>query len=265
MRNENLDIKVAPSSEDVGQFVANLILDGLAKARENNRDFILGCPSGRTPRSTLKALAEHVKSEQIDLSNLVVVMMDDYVKEVGSGKFENVSLEAHFSCRKWANLELRNQLNAHLPLEKQIKVENVRCPDGAATAEFESWIDELGGIDLFILASGASDGHVAFNGPGEPRSSLTRIVTLTEKTRFDNLSTFPDFKDISDVPRFGASVGISTIADKSKSAVMILLGESKREAFSVISSAKSYDPNWPATVIVECPQAYLIADQAAAR
>ena len=264
MRNANLEVKILESGDDVGRYVANLIVTGLKLARNENRDFVLGCPSGRTPRSTLKALTELVTEQQIDLSNLVVVMMDDYVQEISTGRFANVPIDAHFSCRKWAILELRDALNSGLPVDRQIKAENVRCPEGAAPAEFEKWIDELGGIDLFILASGASDGHVAFNGPGEPRSSLTRIVTLAEKTRVDNLSTFPDFNGIDEVPRYGASVGIATIADKSRSAVMILLGSGKKEAYSRITQATKYDPNWPATIIAECPNALVLADQAAA-
>ena len=260
----NPGVKVLDSSYAVGRYVAEVILNGVAKARSESRAFVLGCPSGRTPRSTLKALTELVTEQQIDISNLVVVMMDDYVQEISPGHFENVPIDAHFSCRKWAILELRDALNSGLPVDRQIKAENVRCPEGAAPAEFENWIDALGGIDLFILASGASDGHVAFNGPGEPRSSLTRIVTLAEKTRVDNLSTFPDFKGIDEVPRFGASVGIATIADKSRSAVMILLGTAKKEAYSKITQATKYDPNWPATIIAECPNALVLADQAAA-
>ncbi|MDA2962680.1 MAG: 6-phosphogluconolactonase [Actinomycetota bacterium] len=264
MQNPNIDKRVLESDEEVGRFVAQLIINGLFKAQAEKRNFVLGCPSGRTPRSTLKALGAQVRERSLDLSNLIVVMMDEYVTEVEPDCFENVKIDAHFSCRKWAELELREALNSGLPIHKQIHPENVRCPDGAAPYKFESWIDQLGGIDLFILASGASDGHVAFNGPGEPRSSLTRIVRLAEKTRIDNLQTFPNFKDISEVPRFGASVGISTIADKSKSSIIILLGAAKRKAFEVISQAKSYDPNWPATIISECPNAILVADQAAA-
>ena len=76
MRNANLEVKILESGDDVGRYVANLIVTGLKLARNENRDFVLGCPSGRTPRSTLKALTEIVTEQQIDLSNLVVVMMD---------------------------------------------------------------------------------------------------------------------------------------------------------------------------------------------
>jgi len=262
--NLDLEVEVFKSGQAVGRFMANLIEQGLNKARSEKRNFVLGCPSGRTPRSTLIALKQTVRENQVDLSNLVVVMMDDYVTKLPTGQYENVSIDYHFSCRKWATWELRDALNSTLPATRQIKSENVRCPDGSAPAQYELWIDQLGGIDLFLLASGASDGHVAFNGPGEPRSSLTRIVTLAETTRIDNLGTFPEFREISEVPRYGVSVGIATIADKSKSAVMLLLGPAKRQAFSIISRAKVYDTAWPASIIAECSNALVIADQAAA-
>ena len=264
MTPASLAVKVLETSEQVGEYVAGKIAVGISEANRQGARYVIGCPSGRTPRSTLVALKSLVQKAELDLSKLVVVMMDDYVFEVSPGRYENVPIDVHFSCRKWAVTELRDALNSGLPEAKQIKAENVRCPDGSQLENFEKWIDEIGGIDLFILASGAGDGHVAFNGPGEPRASLTRIVKLAEQTRLDNLKTFPDFRDITEVPRFGASVGIATIADKSKSAVMILLGPAKREAFSKITSSTGYDENWPATIIAECPNALVVADQAAA-
>ncbi len=41
--------------------------------------------------------------------------------------------------------------------------------DPADPAAYDRRIAAAGGIDLFLLASGASDGHVAFNPPGSAR------------------------------------------------------------------------------------------------
>ena len=75
---------------------------------------------------------------------------------------------------------------------------------------------------MFILASGASDGHIAFNPSGSDRTSRSRIVPLAEATRLDNMATFPDFTAIDEVPLFGVTVGIDTIAGESKAATMIV-------------------------------------------
>lgn len=253
-------IKLKDASE-VGEFVARKIAASIIQA--GPKRIVLGFPSGRTPRPTIKSLAQIVRDEELDLSKVHILLMDDYVWESSSNGFENVGINEHFSCRKFARDEMLAVINEGLEKAKQIKPENLHAPDAANPGAYEILIDELGGIDIFILASGTSDGHVAFNGPGAARDSLTSVMKLAEKTRNDNLLTFPDFKSIEDVPRFGVSVGISTIADKSRLAIMILTSSEKKEAFRTISSATEYDPNWPATVVVECQEGLIVVDELA--
>ena len=54
----------------------------------------------------------------------------------------------------------------------------------------------LGGIDIFLLASGSSDGHVAFNNVYSKLSQKTHITKLSIKTRKDNMKTFPNFEKL---------------------------------------------------------------------
>jgi glucosamine-6-phosphate deaminase len=124
-------------------------------------------------------------------------------------------------------------------------------------------IADAGGIDFFILACGASDGHVAFNPPGSTRESRTRIIELPDSTRRDNLQTFPEFGSLSAVPTHGISVGIATITD-AKEAAMLLWGKGKAESLARINAANRYDPAWPATVIHECAGGQILSDREAA-
>ena len=68
------------------------------------------------------------------------------------------------------------------------------CPIRAGPGATTTGCARLGGIDLFILASGASDGHIAFN---QPRNAARRREPTwsrcPESTRRDNLDTFPTF------------------------------------------------------------------------
>ena len=115
------------------------------------------------------------------------------------------------------------------------------------------------------MASGASDGHVAFNPPGTEKSARTRIVRIADETRQDNLGTFPDFKDITEVPKYGVTVGPETMVDVSAIAIMELVGSHKNKAFERISSATKYESDWPATIVRECKDYYILADKAAAK
>jgi len=136
-------------------------------------------------------------------------------------------------------------------------------PDPADPAAYDRRIADAGGIDLFLLASGATDGHVAFNSTGSPRESRTRIVPLSDETRRDNLQTSPSFGSLENVPREGVTVGIATIAE-AREAIMALTGASKRLTLRRIVEASGYDPSWPATVIHECAVREIVADAAAA-
>jgi glucosamine-6-phosphate deaminase len=139
-------------------------------------------------------------------------------------------------------------------------------PDVADPEQYDARIASTGGVDVFILASGASDGHVAFNPPGADVSSRTRIVELPESTRRDNLATFPTFNgDLRNVPTHGLTVGIGTIKAVSKSVLMLLHGSDKGLAAAHLCAADGYDPNWPATVFAECREPQLLIDRAAER
>ncbi|QNA92369.1 MULTISPECIES: 6-phosphogluconolactonase [unclassified Microbacterium] len=136
--------------------------------------------------------------------------------------------------------------------------------DPAHPEEYDRRIADAGGIDVFLLASGDSDGHVAFNQPGTPRDARTHLVDLGEATRRDNMGTFPEFTRLDMVPRKGVTVGVDTIASLSAEVVMILTGVNKREAYARITAADAYDPDWPATIITECREPVLFADRGAA-
>ena len=126
---------------------------------------------------------------------------------------------------------------------------------------YEHHLRAEGGIELFLLASGAGAGHVAFNPPGAARDRRTRIVEVPDSTRRDNRVTFPSFDGALDrVPRHGVTVGIATIRELSNEVIMLLQGRDKQEAARRLLAADSYDPTWPATVVAECRQAHLYLD-----
>lgn len=251
--------RVFEGEQELGRALALRIVDGVGEAGQEGRNYLLGCPGGRSPLSTYRALPEVAAEQSVDLSPLVVVMMDDYLIPTRRG-YAHVPIEAHYSCRRFAIEEIGHPL-AHLPGAP--KEDRIWMPGPADPPAYDARITEAGGIDLFLLASGASDGHIGFNPTGSPRDSITRIVELSTPTRTDNLRTFPEFESVEDVPTHGVTVGIRTIAELSRSAVMVCLGAEKRPAAERISSADRYDPSWPATIISEIPDAEIWVDCAA--
>lgn len=247
--------RIFETPEALGEAVA---ADILARLAAGSGPFLLGCPGGRSPRPVYAAMAR----SGADLARLVIVMMDDYLTDLG-GVLTHVDSAAHYSCRRFATHEIQAVLNEGRPAGRQVVDGNIWLPDPADPAAYDGRIAAAGGIDFFLLASGAGDGHVAFNPVGAAAQSRTRIVALAEQTRRDNLRTFPDFAGLDAVPRHGVTVGIATIA-AARASGMVVWGPDKALAYRRLAAATGYDPSWPATVWAVCPDATLYADRAAA-
>ncbi|MBA3558986.1 MAG: 6-phosphogluconolactonase [Gemmatimonadaceae bacterium] len=254
-------MRVFPSPDAIGEHLAERLLPRIEQARASGRSFVAGCPTGRSPRPMFGALARRLAERPQDLSRLVLVMMDEYLVAANGG-FEYASSDEPWSCHHFARVEIADRLNEGLPPEYRLRKESIWFPDPRDPAAYDAKLIDAGGIDFFILASGASDGHVAFNPPGSRRDSKTRIIELSEDTRRDNLQTFPEFRTLSAVPTHGISVGIDTIAS-AKECVMLVWGAGKRVTVKRILSAERYEPDWPATVIHECDVREILGDTSA--
>jgi glucosamine-6-phosphate deaminase len=189
---------------------------------------LLGCPGGRSLLTTYRNLPE--------LPATTIVMMDEYLPVPPAG--------AHYSCRGFAERELP-------------RAREVWLPDPADPPAYDDRIAAAGGIDVFLLASGASDGHVAMLGPGSPRDGRTSVVPLAESTRRDNLATFPEFTSLGEVPTQGVSVGLATIMD-ARALRMVIHGEHKRAAIERLLSLERFDPEWPASIVHEHDDAEIL-------
>lgn len=255
-------LRVFPSPDAIGEAVAERVLARIEQARLTKAGFLLGCPTGRTPRPIFEAMARRLADGRQDLSHLVLVMMDEYLVPI-DGRLTYASASHPWSCHHFARAEIADRLNAGLQSGHRIRDGAIWFPDPADPEGYDARIASAGGIGLFLLASGASDGHVAFNSPGSPRDSRTRVVPLSEDTRRDNVLTFPSFGSLAAVPRHGVTVGIETIAS-AKEALMVVWGAGKRLTLSRMREAEAYDPQWPATVIHECATGEILADRDAA-
>lgn len=244
---------------DLGAEAAGLIVGGIRAAAQARRPYLLGCPGGRTPKPIYDALGEACARDRVDCRHVVLVMMDDYVELVG-GRFEPVDAEAGHSCRRFAEVDIRRVVNAGLAAAASIPADSVWFPDPGAPERFDDRLQAAGGVDLFIVASGASDGHVAFCGPGSDIDGRSSVVELAATTRHDNMSTFPTLTSVDDVPTHGVTVGLGTIRHTSRSVLMVLHGADKRESLRRIRDTDAADPAWPATFVHACDTAMVWYD-----
>jgi len=257
-------LRAFDTPEAAGAFAANETLVRLERAAAQRGVMTLGCPGGRSLRTTYAALAQLFGERGTDLRDLHIVMMDEYIEPDGE-HWRRCPVTAHYSCRGFGDAAIRRVFNAAVPATRRMAPERVHAPDPNAPGDYEALLERLGGIDVFLLASGATDGHVAFNPQGTELGATTRRVELSEYTRRDNLATFPRFRDLAEVPRFGVTVGPGTIVRHSRAAIMALLGAGKGTALRRISRSLAYDRDWPASVVVACADSQIVADETAVR
>jgi len=142
--------------------------------------------------------------------------------------------------------------------------DRVNVPDGSldgietAGSRYEAALTAHGGIDLQLLGIGTT-GHIGFNEPGSSFASLTRVKTLTERTRADNARFFasPD-----DVPIHCVTQGLGTIL-RARHLVLLAFGEGKAAAIAAAVEGPM-TASMPGSAIQLHPQVTVVLDEAAA-
>jgi glucosamine-6-phosphate deaminase len=238
-----MDLRVFDTSKQMSLAAAELFADRI----RNKPGIVLGLATGGTPVRMYAQLARMHREGRLDFSRVVTFNLDEYV---------GLSPDHDQSYRYFMDMNLFDQVN--------IPKENTHLPDGMASdldamcAAYEEAIRQAGGIDLQLLGIGGN-GHIAFNEPGSPRDSRTRVVDLTADTIRDN-SRF--FANESEVPRKAVSMGIASVLD-AREIVLIADGAHKAEAIAR-SVEGEITPDVPASFLQEHPRCIFFLDREAA-
>jgi len=203
---------------------------------------VLGLPTGRTPVTMYERVVAACGRKYHCFSDVVTFNLDEYagIERMHAGSYYTFMKEHLF------NFIDIDPANAHIPNGAAADLE-------AECARYEREIAAAGGLDLTFLGLG-SNGHIAFNEPGTPFDSRTRVVTLTESTRAANASLFPDGR----VPTHAITMGIATILE-SKSIVLLASGEKKQAAIERLRSGEISE-EFPASALWNHPSVTVLTD-----
>ena len=193
---------------------------------------VLGLATGSSPIGTYQELIKMNKSGIIDFSEIKTVNLDEYIG------LSSTDPNSYFYFMKD---NLFNHINIkegsfHLPPGVSDNAEK-SCDD------YEKLIESLGGIDLQLLGIG-TNGHIAFNEPGENFPPKTHVVKLAEAT-IDANARFYDSRD--EVPKTAITMGIGTIM-KARSILLIASGANKMDILKKALYG-SVAPEIPASVL----------------
>lgn len=192
-----------------------LVADHIARLVRRQPSFTLGVATGSTPLPVYRALAAHAAGG-VSFSGVAAFALDEYVG-LPSGHPE--------SYRAVVDREVTRPLGLNPAL--------VHVPDGSlagietAGERYEAALVAHGGVDLQLLGIGTT-GHLGFNEPGSSFGSLTRVKTLTERTRADNARFFAG---ADEVPLHCVTQGLGTIL-RARHLVLLAFGEAKAAALA---------------------------------
>ena len=206
----------------------------------------LGLATGSSPQGTYDELARRVAAGGLTLAGCRAFLLDEYVGLPAD------SPQAYRSV-------IRHDLVDRVDLDAG----QVHGPDGTASdldaeaARYEALVREAG-VELQVLGIGRN-GHIGFNEPGSPLDSVTRVLTLTERTRQDNARFFPS---LDDVPTEVLTQGLATIS-RARHLLLIATGEAKAAAVAAALTGP-VTPDCPASVLQRHPEVDVVLDRSAA-
>lgn len=208
---------------------------------------VLGLATGSTPVGLYKNMIQDHKETGRSYKNILTFNLDEYA---GLPKTHEQSY--------WTFMH-ENLFN-----ELDCPEENIHVPSGEGNDpqknadEYEAELSKHV-VSVQVLGIG-SDGHIAFNEPGTPFTSLTHVADLTEQTIRDNARFFDG--DMSQVPTKAVTMGLASIM-RSKKIILIATGANKADAvYGMLKGKKSEE--CPASILQDHPDVTVIMDEEAA-
>ncbi|HXM27194.1 MAG TPA: glucosamine-6-phosphate deaminase [Chthoniobacterales bacterium] len=246
---EKIRTKVFPSSETAVRELASIVANVIRQRQSENRRVVLGLATGSTPVKLYQELIRLHREEGLSFQNVVTFNLDEYY---------GLPPDHPESYRHFMEVQLFRHVD--LP-PKQTHV-----PDGLVErdkvfeycADYESLIEEAGGIDIQIVGIGRT-GHIGFNEPGSGPDSRTRMVALDRLTRRDAAR---DFRGEANVPAYAITMGIGTIL-QARQVLLLAWGESKAPILRSAIEGPETDAV-PASFLQRHPDCGCYVDQAAA-
>jgi glucosamine-6-phosphate deaminase len=233
------EVVIVETQDAAGEIAA----DAVEALVVRNPNAVLGLATGSTPLSSYAAIARR----GLDLSQARGFALDEYV-----------GLPAGHP-QSYRAVITRDVVE---PLGMTPALVRVPGDDGGplegAGERYETDLVAAGGVDIQFLGIGGT-GHIGFNEPGSSFGSLTRIKTLTERTRADNARFFDSPED---VPRHCLTQGLGTIL-RARHLILLAFGSSKAGAIAAAIEGP-LSASAPGSAVQLHPHVTVVVDEAAA-
>ena len=241
----NIKLQICDTAEEVANQAASAFAN-LIRARS---DAVIGLATGSTPEASYAEMARLHRDTGLSFAAVTSFNLDEYW---GLGGDHDQSYRYFMNDRLFKHVDMQ-PWNTHV-LNGKARFPELEC------RSFEDRILAVGGVDLWLLGIGGN-GHIAFNEPGSPVDSRTRLVSLSAETIESN-SDGRFFSDPADVPRCALSAGIGTIRE-ANGLILLATGEKKADAIAAAVEGP-FSVDCPASLLQDHGDCTFIIDAAAA-
>ena len=243
--DESFDLRVVTTADDLARTTADLVVRTVTE----RPDAVIALPTGTTPLGLFGELVRRIQNDEADFSHARFFCLDEYL---------GVDADDPNSLTGWLFREFFNPAGI-TPAQVHIVPSHPDDADAQAAA-YEADLASAGGLDLAVLGIGAN-GHIAFNEPGSPLDSRTRVLDLTPESQAQAAAywegSFP-------APSQAMTIGVATLLEARK-VVLIASGEAKADILHDALRGP-ISPRVPASLLRTKPDKLtVIVDAAAAR
>jgi glucosamine-6-phosphate deaminase len=197
-------VRVLGDQASVASDFADAVVDEIRRLARDGRHATFILPVG--PVDQFPLLADRINREHLDLRDVCLVNMDEYLTDEDRW----IDVDHPLSFRGYMNRVFYTRLSPEL----SPRPENRAFPDPFDPGAIEKLIDRRGGVDVCFGGIGIN-GHIAFNEPPEPGVEIsndafanlpTRVLSLTRETRTINSVTVGG--EIAVIPTRAVTVGM---------------------------------------------------------
>lgn len=193
--------------------MSKLAADAVERLIDRKPEAVFSLPTGSTPLGLFDELLARVRSDAVDFSRAHLFCLDEYV---GVNRDDPNSLTG-FLDRSFLHSAGFDPDRVHvLPSEADDL--------DAAAAAYEAELRNLGGLDLVVLGLGPN-GHIAYNEPGSPADSRTRVLTLTPESIAQAEAYW---EESVATPKRAITMGVGTLLE-AREIMLIVSGAAKAE------------------------------------
>ena len=248
-RFEKVPTDIFPTIEEGAIDIANQLEEGIKKAAQEGRKFIMGIGSGSSLTPIFQELIKRYEAGELSFKDVVIFNAYEYFPL----NAENVNRSI-------------NQLKGCFLNHIDIKAENIYTPDGTLPQDevqeycrqYEHLIKELGGMDVILLGIGRM-GNIATNEPGSSLTSTSRLILIDETAREEMKMSFGSQET---VPPCSITMGVETILSARK-IFLTAWGEEKADIIKKTVEGKVTDAV-PASFLQTHNDAHVVIDLPAA-